>query len=173
MQDFTLCRHGQSLNNSRGLVNGWSDSPLTPQGHKEAEQLSNKLQSLDIRYVMSSDLSRSYMTADCVSATLGLPKSERYYQLRERNWGIYENTPRINRPSIYSFPQHGESWEEFSNRIYEFLSSISLPDKTLIVAHAGLIKALHSIIYKTDSIENLVIPNCAMYNISQTSITLL
>lgn len=55
-------RHGETLLNKLGRVQGWCDSPLTEEGCKVAYSLRKSLESLNISAVYSSDLLRACAT---------------------------------------------------------------------------------------------------------------
>lgn len=70
-----LCRHGQSEWNQQGLIQGQAPEAggLTEQGRWQAQQLGQRLQSLGVDALYTSDLLRAQQTAQIVGAALGLP----------------------------------------------------------------------------------------------------
>lgn len=68
-----LSRHGQTQWNLSGRLQGHLDSPLTPLGIKQAQQLALKADSLGIKRVISSDLGRAIQTAEIVASQLSCP----------------------------------------------------------------------------------------------------
>lgn len=64
---LTLVRHGQSVANAEGRMQGQMDSPLSAKGLKEAKTLGAWLANEEINFIYSSDLSRAYQTAQEVA----------------------------------------------------------------------------------------------------------
>lgn len=68
-----LIRHGQSISNSEGRVQGRADVPLSPLGRRQAEALAAWASGRDrVVEVWSSPLVRARQTAAPIAATLGL-----------------------------------------------------------------------------------------------------
>lgn len=91
MTKLVLIRHGQSLANQENEYTGWSDSPLTAQGIREAKIAGEKLRQTGIvfEHVHTSVLQRAIKTADIVLAELGqeyLPLTKTW-RLNERHYG--------------------------------------------------------------------------------------
>lgn len=89
-----LTRHGKTILNSTGRMQGWSDAPLTKDGADVAERLGKGLGKAGIQFdaVFSSDSGRAVETAELVLKNNGqdqLPvqKSD---QLREVCYGKFE-----------------------------------------------------------------------------------
>ena len=61
-----LVRHGQSVNNEKGLWTGWHDVPLTDKGHEDALGAKRVLEGISFDRVYSSDLIRARETAQVV-----------------------------------------------------------------------------------------------------------
>ncbi|OQV22472.1 putative Fructose-2,6-bisphosphatase TIGAR [Hypsibius exemplaris] len=93
---LTFVRHGESLGNKLGVVQGQKDYPLSTLGLSEAQQLGqNSVQNLRVSHVFSSDLSRSLKTAEIVCSFLGhSPPIIIDQRLRERNFGTLEGLAR-------------------------------------------------------------------------------
>ena len=70
-----LIRHGQSMGNAEGRMQGRYDSPLTALGHRQACLLSARLQSegRELAALYASPLRRATETAEILSASLALP----------------------------------------------------------------------------------------------------
>jgi len=72
-----LVRHGESVSNLEGRVQGQADVELSDHGHAQAEQVaewSRRLaESVVIDEVWSSPLQRARETADVIAAAVGLP----------------------------------------------------------------------------------------------------
>jgi len=153
-----LVRHGQDDNTVRG---GWSMSPLTENGIRQAEHLAEVIASdkaaYDIRRIFSSDLPRAVQTARPTAAALGLEIEERP-EFRETNNGELagmKNVIALRRfPGMFwntlDWDQHypgGESPHEFYDRIsaaWEKLKAeVSGSDgNIMLVTHAGVINVI-------------------------------
>lgn len=59
-----LIRHGKTLLNEYGKMQGWADSPLTEQGREVAAETGKKLADISFDRVYTSDLSRTVETAE-------------------------------------------------------------------------------------------------------------
>lgn len=138
---FYFLRHGESVNNRDNLVNGWTDCPLTDKGRKQARKAALLLQNEPINRIVTSDLIRAVETAEIIAKVLNLPV-ERYSGLRERNWGIYENGPRSERPELNETPEEGESSYQYFFRVVETLADVTIANDNLFVGHAGTARVM-------------------------------
>ena len=74
MTRLILLRHGESEANRAGLFAGWSDYPLTPLGHAQAESAAKYIaENYHIACAYTSDLLRASQTGEHVSTRFGLP----------------------------------------------------------------------------------------------------
>ncbi|WP_315898221.1 histidine phosphatase family protein [Berryella wangjianweii] len=55
-------RHGMTVHNRQGVIQGWGDSPLAPEGRDVARCLGRAMASLDVRRAWSSDAGRARET---------------------------------------------------------------------------------------------------------------
>jgi len=139
---FYFLRHGESENNRLDRVNGWTDSPLTALGEKQASAAARILSEYPIRRIVTSDLQRARRTAEIVAESFSDIAIEIFTTLRERHWGIYENQPRAIRPALFEVPEGGEGPEDYHRRVMDVLEHIRPDQSTLIVAHAGTMRVL-------------------------------
>ena len=157
MMQIVLVRHGETLWNSEGKIQGHLDSPLTETGLKQAKALAERLKSERFVAVYSSDLSRAYQTAQCISQKNGLPILVKTC-LRERNFGIFQGVVKkelhIKFPS--EFPHYhthqpdyvipeGESPRQFlerCGRCFEEIAHKHPGERVLVVAHGGVLNSL-------------------------------
>jgi len=61
-----LVRHGKTIFNTQGKVQGWSDTPLTSKGRAGAKTLGEALANEPIDHIYTSDSGRARETADLV-----------------------------------------------------------------------------------------------------------
>lgn len=91
--EFILLRHGETEWNSLGRLQGHQDSPLSPEGLRQADALAARLSTVPFQALYSSDLGRALETARRIAARTGhsvLPD----LRLRERGLGIFEGLTR-------------------------------------------------------------------------------
>jgi broad specificity phosphatase PhoE len=65
--ELKLIRHGESVANREGRIQGQTDYPLSAQGIEQAERLAKWLARERIDMLYSSDLSRAYQTAVAIA----------------------------------------------------------------------------------------------------------
>jgi probable phosphoglycerate mutase len=152
---FYIVRHGQTVANATGVVSGQVDTPLTPNGIEQAQQLGRRLKkySHEFSNIFSSDLGRAYRTAHIIAEEMCYPKRSNfdvvaYPELREMSYGKYNCHPYVeicglpmNDP-YYQFPG-GESFREFQSRIVKFIHGLCPGFTYLLVTHSRVIKAVN------------------------------
>jgi broad specificity phosphatase PhoE len=98
-----LIRHGESIANAEGRLQGHLDIPLSDRGRRQAELLAATLEPLGVAALYASPLLRAKGTAEIIGAQLGLAIEERA-ALIERNWGEAEGL--TSDEIIARFPQY-------------------------------------------------------------------
>lgn len=134
-------RHGKTMFNTTGQVQGWSDSPLTEVGIKQAQQAGKGLENIEFISAYSSDMGRARATALIIldenkhKPTPGLVDK---LELREWGYGGYEGrddaelwTPLFNEKKI-EFKKDWSTWEALTNAMTdeEMANAIAANDKT-------------------------------------------
>jgi probable phosphoglycerate mutase len=114
-----IARHGETpLNAARVLQ--LPDTPLSARGLAQAERLADRLAALGVARILTSDYARARMTAERVSARVGVAL-ELEPLLRERNFGHIRGRPYAELPPDLfgpSFePPGGETWSDFHARV--------------------------------------------------------
>ena len=93
---FYVVRHGQTLFNVMGKVQGWCDTPLTDEGVRAAQSLGRGLAEVDFSAAYSSDSGRAVHTLDELlrARGSGVPFGP-YDDMRLREWcyGDLEGEP--------------------------------------------------------------------------------
>jgi broad specificity phosphatase PhoE len=84
-----IARHGETTWNAEGRIQGWSDPELSPLGYSQSLALLEHLKDRPLRAIYSSDLQRSYFTAQPIAQHLGLPILKQT-ELKEIGFGILE-----------------------------------------------------------------------------------
>ena len=161
MLQVYLVRHGETVWNASRRIQGQSDSPLTVKGEQQAFQVAERVKSLGITHVISSDLGRTRRTAEIIADACGChvildPR------LRELNMGVLEQRPieslseeeegwrrtLVNGSEGGRIPQ-GESMSELAARMHDALNACrDLPagSRPLLVSHGMALGALVSTI---------------------------
>ena len=137
-----LVRHGKTMFNTTGQVQGWSDTPLTEKGVLGAKQVAIGLRDIPFVKAYSSDLGRARTTAKYIleaGQREGLALTE-LEGLREWNYGGYEGkTNQEMWDPIFTsqglkfdenWTQYGELTQKLSDREISNLIAANDPTKT-------------------------------------------
>jgi len=159
-----LVRHGESVSNLEGRVQGQADIELSPLGHAQARQVADWARSLaastpvgtaTISEVWSSPLRRARETAAAIAAAIGLPVLVDE-QLCELHAGIFQG--HLWADLEQRFPEAvsqwrsgdphyvipgGESRAQLAARGRQVLEALAARDTTgmIVVAHGGVLTA--------------------------------
>jgi len=158
MTELILIRHGETLWNQQGRMQGQQDSPLTELGVRQTRQLARRLREVPFGALYSSDLGRAYRTALSIAEETGHTVTIDT-RLRERNFGVFEgltNTEiKVRYPEDHvrfaSRDPHyvmsgGESAHEFQQRCVCCLSEIADDHRganAVVVTHGLVLDALY------------------------------
>lgn len=155
-----LIRHGESIANTEGRMQGHFDSPLNDRGRAQARALAARLtrEAHAVSAVYASDLCRAAETAEIVAAALGAPL---HLDTRLREFDIGELTgvvwsevehlypdlwKQLHESTEYVRLPGDEGHEAFHARLAEALSFIqdrhSPVDTVTIVSHGGSLNML-------------------------------
>jgi broad specificity phosphatase PhoE len=187
--DLLLVRHGESVWNSRNLVQGQSPvAPgLTTAGKKQTLALATRLRNSGAKLVFSSDLCRAVETALPIASVLGVPL-ERDPRLRERAFGALEGLSNEDIDSaavgiestcvtsIDTRPRGGESIRELYSRVARFFDDLSrfrqIDHPVVIVTHGGVVRVAIAYLSGTEP-EDLAwtqVPNGSVVKIPKKSL---
>ena len=153
--ELYLIRHGQTVWNVEGRLQGAIDTELNENGREKARELGEKLKDIDFDVIFSSPLSRAYNTAVLVRGEKNteIIKDDR---LREISFGVADgseykswtaNGSPYNAffvdPAHYVPPEGGETFLEVCARTREFVVEKIEPlyqscKRVMIVAHGAL-----------------------------------
>jgi broad specificity phosphatase PhoE len=153
MQTLLVVRHCESEHHLNGLTGGWTDSPLTPRGCRQAARVAGRVRTevgTDPCALYSSDLRRARETAEAIGDALGQPL-RLCRELREINNGIaagmlyVEAEPLANPLPAgalridHRFFEGGETWREFHTRVTTWLDTLAAAESRLpiLVTHGG------------------------------------
>lgn len=93
MGKMILVRHGQDIDNSKGILNGLRDTELTDLGREQARKVAEKLTGYGIQVIYASPLKRAYDTACIIADVIGIAKVITEESLVERDFGILTGKP--------------------------------------------------------------------------------
>jgi alpha-ribazole phosphatase len=162
MTTFYIARHGETVFNATGIVQGHTDSPLTENGVAQAQALGEELRHINFDAVFSSDLLRAQKTAEIAKLERELVVTTSAL-LRERSYGRFDGKKgvllRAHMQEVLKqfedlayeerkkmrFDTGMESDEDLVTRLILFLreTAVAYPGKTaLVVSHGASIRVL-------------------------------
>lgn len=179
MLQVYLVRHGETLWNAEGRLQGQSNSALTAHGEHQAQLVAKRAKELNITHIISSDLGRTQQTAEFIAKACGC-QVVLDPRLRELDMGVLERrlmsslTPEeegwrrslVNGSPDGRIPE-GESMLELSNRMQGALDACrELPagSRPLLVGHGMALGCLISTILGLPawSERRLRLRNCSL-----------
>jgi glucosyl-3-phosphoglycerate phosphatase len=148
-----LVRHGESVANAAGVLQGQADGGLSDKGKNQVTELRKVIGGFRLDLVVTSDLRRAIETSDL----LGFPESARTSCLREIDAGEWQrrrvdDIKAENRAAYAEWragrytPTGGEAWPEFQARIMGVVDELSKrgAGQALLVVHSGVVRGLLS-----------------------------
>ncbi len=179
---FHLVRHGETVSNIGRIVEGHTDSELTPDGVLGAEAFAQELGSVHFDAVFSSDLPRTLRTVEILTKGRDLPFVATPL-LRERNFGIFEGKPRAEYAEAtkelaaiarampraernhFRFHESVESRAEMIDRLLRFFgeaASVHPNGQILVSTHGGMFLTIFALLgdeteYQISNVAMLVI----------------
>lgn len=165
MLTIYILRHGQDLDNARGILNGRRNEPLSYVGLSQARQLAKKVRERGLRFdaVYSSPLQRAFQTAEAIIDALGLPKPVLHDGLIERDFGIMTGRPandieRICAPDIiktdtvtyFLSPEGAETFPQLverAQRVLVWIVKSHADGNILLVTHGDFGKMVYAAYY--------------------------
>jgi probable phosphoglycerate mutase len=178
---IVLLRHGESTWNQSHLIQGQNDeATLTEKGREQARLAGVTLREHHFDAIISSDLARTFETAQIAGNELGLT-FDVALGLRERNYGVLEGRPASELTTAQSgiegyrvvdedaSPPEGESLRQLHRRAGNFMEELRDRDgqRLLLVTHGGTIRAIRAYCDGV-SMMNLEwdrVRNCSIWNV--------
>ncbi len=164
---FTLIRHGESLFNTKMILNGVTGvpNPLTETGKQQTINAAAVLQSRPVDYIYYSPLERTTETARLLAQELGVP-AERVIadeRLLEMQFGQFEGKTVDEYHAFFGSganrlverPEGGENWLDVKRRVGDFLFATDQKHEgahVLVVAHNGTLQMLQAAAYGDDDV---------------------
>jgi len=154
MPTVVIVRHGQTVQNRLGLIQGRTDTDISPEGSAQAERLAIELRETDFDTVYSSPLRRALQTAQIIVEGRNLPINidPRLTEIDQGDWTLKKGSELYKSLERYktwatdptkAHPPNGESIDDVSNRVKSFLENIQ-GENILVVAHAGVLAVLRT-----------------------------
>jgi broad specificity phosphatase PhoE len=156
MGKLYIVRHGETVWNREGRIQGHTDVALSERGLEQARLLAKRLNAVPFDAAYASDLSRAYETAATVLEGRNVPIYPTP-RLREYHKGGFEGMTEAEIRSLYPneypgyvskdldyAPEGGESTREVSGRMAAVINEIKeshLGDNVLVVGHGGSLRA--------------------------------
>lgn len=153
-----LVRHGETIGNLEGRIQGHLDGPLSELGLRQAAAAADRLASESFSAVYSSDLGRARATAEAIAARHGL-NVQTTPLLREAHYGVVQGLTHAEiderfpvelnewrRDPVRRRPPGAESRESVNERCGKFVDGIlaahSDGDRIVVVGHAGSVRGV-------------------------------
>ncbi len=153
-----LVRHGETVHNLEGRIQGHSDSPLTSLGVQQARAIGKRLAFEKFDAIYSSDLGRAVSTAKIIAShhkqpvqTTDLIREGHFDKVqgmthKEFEAKYPEDYRKWREDSINHRPPGAETLEHLISRCDEFLQMISRKhsdgERILAVVHGGSLRGL-------------------------------
>lgn len=154
-----IIRHGETVWNAQGKLQGSMDIELNENGREVAGRLGEKLESVAFDRIYASPLIRAYETACLIRGHRNIPiiRDRRLQEIsfgckegvHYTEWQSAESPYRhfFDEPGKYYPPEQGESLQQVYDRTKEFLQEVIEPswketERIMIVAHGALNKGL-------------------------------
>ncbi len=175
---FYIVRHGQTLFNQKGIIQGWCDSPLTEQGIQQARNVAYGLKDIPFTCAACSISERAWDTATIIAEGRAIQVHPRK-DLKEVHFGTLEGE-RLTHGEFFplmekGFTEYGgETVPEASERFLHALKEIgdTHTGNVLIVAHGAVIAGVLMAISKgTLSFEDMHLENCSVSIVDYTDNT--
>ncbi|MFT4303970.1 MAG: histidine phosphatase family protein [Candidatus Woesearchaeota archaeon] len=153
---FYFIRHGETIWNKLGKIQGWEDSPLTIKGAQQSLINGQYLNGMGIELLLSSPLGRAATSAQIISRVIDIEPTF-HNELKEMNFGQWSEKTfteiKVEYPElwdkrnmdIYGFRNpDGESYRDVEQRGILFIDTImeKLEDTVAIVSHEGIEKTM-------------------------------
>lgn len=149
IDEIILVRHGETIHNVAGIVQGWNDSALSERGERQVLALARRIAALRPDSIISSPLQRALTTAQAIAdqTTLAIRTVD---ELREMRFGTWEGQffPDVRRNESESYqrwiadPDHpcpeGESFSDVRRRMEAAYRTISAGSGRVVVVSHGI-----------------------------------
>ena len=137
MVTFYIVRHGETLLNSLGRAQGWSDSPLTDNGKMAAKDLGLEIKGTIFHAAYASDTLRAVQTAELILSISGNSDIEVQKDMRLREWCLGSMDAEHNTIFIKAVSDWVgvSSFAELNKRLPDVAAAIYEHDTTGMAEH--------------------------------------
>ncbi len=175
-----LIRHPRTTWNDEGRYQGRLDAPLSDQGKRQLQAVTELFAGEDIAAVYTSPLGRALSMGEALSEVTGAPlqKDERLAEIGLGEWqGLYRDQIRERFPDLlalwYSAPQRvefpgGESLADVRSRTEHWLAAVLAaypgPQSVLAATHSAVIRVLTACALglALEHIHRIQVDNCSI-----------
>lgn len=171
MTTLYLVRHGETKDNVAKIMQGQRHGELTSVGEAQIEALAVSLVSVPVDAIVSSDLKRSYDSAQIIARHFHLPVQTTTL-LRERDWGNFTGR-YIPALKDLPMPENVETMDAMLQRARDFLNWIlaNYENQTVVAVGHGIInKAIQAVYHgkKTREILRMENAECRILTLQHT-----
>ena len=152
MLELWLVRHGESLWNREGRVQGQSDPPLSDVGQRQATKLAARLSRTPFDLVYSSGASRSTETARLALPAAPVTADARLHELCFGAWEgrLWREVARTDAAALEAWftnpyvhtPTGSEPYSALSTRVQAWLEQLPESGRVVAFTHGGPIRSL-------------------------------
>ena len=158
-----VIRHGTTVWNEKGIIQGWSQNQLSKNGKLLIENISLKLKDIPFEVIYASPLKRTMQSANILNKfhNVKIIKDKR---IIENNPGIFARRYKksLTEEDLIMMKNHelckSERYEDVLKRAEDFVDYLRTTDydTVLIVTHGLLVKAFYKVILnkETEKAEN-------------------
>jgi alpha-ribazole phosphatase len=188
MYHLFLIRHGTTEAMENRVMQGITDSPLSPRGQEQALRASKALEHVPFKIAFSSPMVRALETASIIAKPHSSLKIASLDPLHEMDFGYYEGRPYFASPdevpqgirrllliAKVAFAQAtGESLTSISRRAikgWEQISEAIPGGEILIVSHAVLLNYLLKYLLSNDTFNSIKPVNLRPCSITELEVT--
>lgn len=170
---FYIVRHGRTVFNKKGLVQGWCDSPLIQEGIDQAKILGQNLKDIDFAYGISSSSERASDTMNLILQNRCPSSTSK--GLKETGFGLMEgDSIDTSFPNGFidpkGYPEKGG--EPMDKALVRFIDTLEKVAKDyqgkniLVVSHGnilcGFLRTLDQEFQKSTLYPGKLVPNCSV-----------
>ncbi len=153
-----LVRHGETIENAKGICQGQMEGTLTQKGIEQAIMVANFLKSEQIDFIYTSDLTRAVNTA--IETAKHFPNAPIHQdkRLRERFFGSYQGKKFPENRRDLVIPPDAETDNQLIERVKSFYDEIvkkHINSNILIVSHGVTLRTFIAVIQCLSSIDEV------------------
>lgn len=139
-----IVRHGETIENQNGIIQGHLPGKLSEKGIQQAKKLAIRLKDEKLSVIFSSDLARAFDTSKIIAHYHPNSSIMTTALLRERSMGLHEGKYHKDIENFFDRDDI-ESKDSIMRRVKNFLENIQRDyseKSVLVVCHGGTIVAL-------------------------------